>query len=98
MLLMLTNEHDIAQAFMEQRPPRQPLHKLPTCPASELSPPISFADADPSDFRHTCHEAMAKAVLGVCDGGTFFKALRLRGTNVISANWPLYGRQTSMAK
>ena len=68
---MLSNEHNTAQVFVEQRPPSQALAKLPSCPASELSVPTSFADADASEFRHTWHEAMAKEFLGLCDAGTF---------------------------
>ena len=47
-LSKLSNDHDITQAFVEERPPSQPLLKLPTGPASELSAPTSFADADVS--------------------------------------------------
>lgn len=71
---MLTNQNDMAQAFVEQRPPSQPLAKLPTCPASELSAPTSFADANASEFRDTWHEAMAKEYIGLCDAGTFGEA------------------------
>lgn len=74
LLSMLTNQNDMAQAFVEQRPPSQPLAKLPTCPASELSAPTSFADANASEFRDTWHEAMAKEYIGLCDAGTFGEA------------------------
>lgn len=57
---MLAADNDIAQAFLVQRPPSQPLAILPTCPASDLSAPTLFADANATEFRHTWHEAMAK--------------------------------------
>ena len=71
---MLTNVHDIAQAFVEQRPPSQPLAKFPTCPPSELPAPTLFADADAFEFRCTWQEAMAKEFLGLCGAGTFDEA------------------------
>ena len=71
---MLMNEHGIAQAIVEQRQPSQPLATLPTCLASELSAPTSFADADAPESRHTWHEAKAKQFLGLCNAGTFGEA------------------------
>ena len=71
---MLTNQADIAEAIVEQRPPRKPLAKLPTCPAGELSAPTSFAYATASEFRDAWREAAAKEYLGLCDTGTFGEA------------------------
>ena len=63
--------HDIAQAFVDRCPPSQPLAKLPTCPASELSAPTLFTDANVSGFRDTWHEVKAKEPLSLCAVGTF---------------------------
>ena len=71
---MLTNQADVARAIVEQRPPSKPLAKLPTCPASALSAPTSFADATACEFRDTWHEAAAKEYLGLCDTGNFGEA------------------------
>ena len=71
---MLTNQNDMAQAVVEQRLPSQPFAQFPTCPASELSAPTSFADANESEFRDNWHEAMAVEYIGQCDAGTFGEA------------------------
>ena len=67
----MVEERYIDRALAAQRPPRKPPNELPTCPASELCEPTSYAEATASPQAEVWHEAMEREFSGLSNAKTF---------------------------